>query len=127
MRLLGLLLLSSSAFAAPADLTGTYKSSAGGTQCVLKVAQLKPNRIRFLLDCERGEDFSGSAAGLVDLAASSGTYRSPSYPDCAIALRFSPGQVKVTQTGSSIDCNFGRDVRCTGTYLRADRRKPRFE
>lgn len=46
---------------------------------------------------------------------------------CKIVLEILPNKIKVAQTGSETDCDFGVNVSATGTYRKSVSRAPKFD
>jgi hypothetical protein len=69
----------------------------------------------------------GDLMGEFVIEGNTATYTGGWQNQCKMTIKFvRSGTIKVTQTGSDADCEFGHNVRATGTYKKVSSKKPKF-
>ncbi len=116
-----------------ADVTGTFRESASGSE--FSILALGKGRLRIAFSgvypykLANGEDTAntGEAIGEAEIRGDTATFTPEEFQECAITLKFlTRGRLKVTQMGSDAECGFGNNVSADGTYKKVSAKKPRF-
>lgn len=124
-----------------AEVTGTFKMSFIGRKYKdlsndLMIQALGGGRLHIAFDLVypytlRNGEVSvnmGSLEGEASIIGDTAIYESTEFGSCKITIKFvTPGQVKVTQSGSDADCGFGHNVFAQGNYRKVSSRKPVFD
>lgn len=122
------------------EVTGTFRSyftgKAKGSYDEIKIASAGRGKLKVSFELmyphldSSGQMMPnmGSAQGDAVIDGSSAFYTSTDFGQCKITIDFvKPGQIKVTQSGSDVECGFGANVTADGTYKKVSGAKPKFE
>lgn len=114
----------------PLNITGHYKLSSSETPNSLQVQQLPGAKIKFHILAlwvsahNRDNVHNGELQAIIDIKGDSAVFQSET---CKVTIKFSAGRATVTQDHEVGDCYFGANVSATGTYRKANSRKPKFD
>ncbi|MGI8469285.1 MAG: hypothetical protein ACR2N3_12615 [Pyrinomonadaceae bacterium] len=121
------------------EVTGIFRAYLSGTKGLydeIKILSAGRGRLKISFDLVypfvdgTGQMSAnmGTAAGEAAIAGDTAVYSSTEFGQCKITIKFvKPGQIKVMQNGSDVECGFGANVSANGTYKKVSGAKPKFE
>jgi hypothetical protein len=114
----------------PGNVTGHYRMRREEFRNRIDVEQLTDGKIKFDLVALWVSHYNpenvhnGTLQGIARMENGVAIYEANS---CKLKLEFFPGRVRITQSEEVGDCEFGANVTATGTYRKADNRRPKFD
>lgn len=115
---------------AAVNVTGSYVLRNSTTENALDAQKLSDGKVKIYLyaswigNAATGNVNNGELKTTLPLVNNRAVYKSG---ECTISIKFTGNRAIVTQTGSSIPCDFGLNVSATGTYAKRSSRAPKFD
>jgi hypothetical protein len=122
-----------------AEVTGTFRREFNGkfrgSSSEIRIVSIGRGKLKVAFDLiypyEIGDGEltanTGTADGEATIKGDAAVYSSNEFGPCRIIIKFiRPGQIKVTQEGTDVDCGFGHNVMADGVYRKVSSAKPKF-